>query len=161
MPLFSCASSPELQHCCAGIYAKDKLRPTSPPLYGGERYKHDRIRIAYVSADFRNHAVAHALCGVLEHHDRTRFAPLAFSLCKREADPIQRRLAAAFEHFTDAETLSDERIASLLREKEIDIAVDLMGYTHESRPGIFARRPAPIQVNYLGFPGTMGADFMD
>jgi predicted O-linked N-acetylglucosamine transferase (SPINDLY family) len=148
------------QHACARIFARDKF-PAQPPLWRGERYRHDRIRIAYLSADFRNHAVASLMAGVFEHHDKSRFETIAFSFGVEKTGPMRARLEAAFEHFIDVERSSDQEIAKRLRQMEVDIAVDLMGHTGESRPGVLSFRAAPVQVLYLGYAGTMGTDFLD
>ena len=121
---------------------------------------HERLRIAYVSADFREHPVAYLMAGLFEHHDRTRFETLAISL-RNDSSEMQKRLRGAFDQFLDVSAMSDRAVADLMQAKEIDIAVDLMGYTLHSRPGILGYRPAPIQINYLGHPGTMGADHID
>jgi predicted O-linked N-acetylglucosamine transferase (SPINDLY family) len=121
-----------------------------------------RIRIAYVSADLRDHAVAHVLVGVLEKHDRSKFEVHAIALQpEASGTAIGRRLRGAFEHFHDVTTRSDAEIAQLLRALKIDIAVDLNGYTVGARPGIFAQRGAPVQASYLGYAGTLGAAYMD
>ena len=122
---------------------------------------HDKIRIAYVSADFREHAVASLAAGLLAQHDRTRFTTTAVSLAPAPNDAMQGRLTGAFDHFLDVGEKSDAEIVALMQEREIDIAVDLMGHTDAARTGIFAARAAPIQVNFLGYPGTMGADYVD
>jgi len=98
---------------------------------------------------------------VIEQHDRARFEVTAISLGPERQDGMRARLTAAFDRFIDARNMRDREVASLLRGMEIDIAVDLQGYTKGCRPGIFARRAAPVQVNYLGYPGTMGARYMD
>jgi len=126
-----------------------------------QRYNHDRVRLAYVSGDFNNSAVATLMAGVFEQHDRARFETIAISFGTSAQTPMRRRLEAAFERFIDVSRFSDADIARLLRDIEADIAVDLMGYTGECRTGIFAQRPAPLQVNYLGFAGTMGAPYID
>jgi predicted O-linked N-acetylglucosamine transferase (SPINDLY family) len=125
------------------------------------RHSHERLRVAYLSPDLREHPVAHALVGVIEQHDRRRFDVLGVSLAASDASPVGQRLRAAFHEFVDASTLSAEAIAEMLREREIDVAVDLAGHTAGARPAIFASRPATVQVNYLGFPGSTGADFVD
>ena len=155
------SDNPESQLQAARSFAAELYRPAAQPLWQGERYGHERIRLAYLSADFNDHAVATQMAGVFEHHDRTRFEPIAISFRAASGSQRETRLAAAFERFIPAVRQSDAEVAQDLRRMEIDIAVDLMGYTGECRPGIFAFRPAPIQVNYLGFPGTMGAPYMD
>lgn len=135
--------------------------PPARPLWNGTRYRHDRPRIGYFSADFHNHATSFLMAELFERHDRQRFEVHAFSFGPNAADAMRTRLVAAFEHFHELSGATDEAIAARARELEIDIAVDLKGFTAGARPGVFARRPAPVQVNYLGFPGTMGADFID
>ncbi len=146
---------------CARIYADNWYPTAKSPLWTGERYRHDRIRVAYVSADLREHPVAYLLAGVLEAHDRTRFETIAISFGPRQDSAMGRRVAAAFDQFHEVSRMRDAQTAALMRDLEVDIAVDLMGYTQNNRTGIFAMRPAPIQVNYLGFPGSMGASYMD
>lgn len=125
------------------------------------RHAHERLRVAYLSPDFREHPVAHALVGVIEQHDRRRFDVLGVSLAAGDASPVGERLRTAFHDAVDASALGAEAIAGLLREREIDIAVDLAGNTAGAQPAIFASRPATVQLNYLGFPGSTGADFID
>ena len=121
----------------------------------------ERIKIGYYSADFHDHATAHLMAQLFEAHDRQRFEIFAFSFGPHSDGPMRQRLTAAFDHFSDVTKLSDIEIANRSRELNIDIAVDLKGYTQDSRTGIFAHGCAPIQVNYLGYPGTMGCDYID
>jgi predicted O-linked N-acetylglucosamine transferase (SPINDLY family) len=148
------------QRRAAEIMAHDKL-VSGTALWRGERYKHERIRLAYLSADFHSHATAVLAAGLFESHDRSRFETIAISFGPDDATPMRARLKRGFERFIDVRAKSDGEIARLVRELEVDIAVDLKGYTSDARPAVFSQRPAPIQVNYLGFPGTMGAPFMD
>ena len=122
---------------------------------------HRRIRIGYFSADFREHAVAILMAGLFEEHDRSKFEVTAFSLGPDIDDDMRTRLKVAFDKFIDVRAMSDRDVVSLARNFEIDIAVDLNGLTRDARTSIFAMRAAPIQVNYLGYPGTMGADCID
>lgn len=145
---------------CARRYVAEEHPAVAPPIWRGERYGHDRIRLAYVSFDFREQLLAYQIAGVIEHHDRTRIETTAISLHPRVRGGIQDRLRNAFERFVDVSNESDSGVAHLLRELEIDIALDLMGHTRGSRLGIFARRPAPLQVNF-NCPGTTGADYID
>ena len=154
------SDSPEEQLQCASNWVRHECPPTRP-LWQGESYKHDRIRLAYLSADLNNTAVATLMAGVFEHHNRTRFAPIAVSFGPDSPTPMRARLIAAFEAFHDVREKSDQDIAIQLHALGIDIAVDLMGFTGACRPRIFAARPAPVQVNFVGFPGTMGASYMD
>ena len=148
------------QRNAAQIVARDKF-PPAPPMWRGEEYRHDRIRVAYVSADFHAHATAVLTAGIFENHERRRFETVAISFGRDDHSAMRGRLKRAFERFIDVRGRSDVEIAHLVRELEIDIAVDLKGYTSEARPAVFSLRPAPLQVNYLGYPGTMGAPFMD
>jgi predicted O-linked N-acetylglucosamine transferase (SPINDLY family) len=145
---------------CSRLWTELDCPPSPTPLWRGERYDHDRVRIAYVSADFRTHAVASLMAGVFEQHDKMRFDVSAISLSD-ESDSMSERLAPAFERFVPVQGRDHGDVARLLRDMEIDIAIDLMGYTRGSRTPVFALRPAPIQVAHLGFPGTMGASYID
>jgi predicted O-linked N-acetylglucosamine transferase (SPINDLY family) len=120
-----------------------------------------RIRVGYFSADFCDHPVAHLTAGLFERHDRSKFEVIAFSFGPPVKDAMRTRLEGAFDQFIDVSGKTDREIALLARAQGIDIAVDLMGFTLNSRTGIFAERAAPVQVNYLGYPGTMGADYID
>ncbi len=159
--LLPITDSPALQRKAAEIYVRDKCPPRTGPTPILPHPRHDRIRIGYFSADFREHAVTHLMAELFELHDRTQFEILAFSFGPDLKDEMQARVSAAMDRFVDVRTLSDPAVAQLSRELEVDIAVDLMGFTRGSRPGLFAERAAPIQVNYLGYPATMGAPFID
>lgn len=126
-----------------------------------KRGRRETIRIGYYSADYHNHATAHLIAGLFESHDRERFELVAFSFGPESRDAMRQRVSAAFDRFIDVRTHSDEQVAQLSRELEIDIAVDLKGFTQHSRHGIFSCGAAPIQVSYLGYPGTLGAPHMD
>lgn len=155
-------SSPADQQMLVANFAAETFsRLPAGPFWRGERYAHDRIRIGYLSEDFNEHAVSFLATGLFEHHDRTQFETFAFSYGIDDGSEMRRRQLAAFEHFIDVRSDSDRAIAERIRGHEIDIMVDLAGYTGAMRPGILAMRPAPVQVNYLGYPGTMGVDFID
>src|SRR5271169_2011924 len=157
----SVSESPSDQLRCAQTYNKSKYTAPGYALWKGERYCHDRIRVAYLSADFHSHATAYLMAGLFEAHDRSRFETAAISFGPDSKDEMRMRLENSFDRFVDVRNKSDRDTALLLKELEIDIAVDLKGYTKGCRTGIFAWRAAPIQVNYLGYPGTMGADYID
>ena len=159
--LLPCSSDPQIQLICAKSFMQDKIKETFVPLWRGERYSHGRIRLAYLSSDFTDHAVSQLAAGLFERHDRSRFETIAISSGQAKPGPMRVRLEAAFERFVDAAELGDPEIARLVRELEVDIAVDLNGVTDGARPGVFARRPAPVQVNYLGYAGTMGGSHWD
>lgn len=149
------------QSQCARLWAMRELVTPAEPLWRGERYDHSRIRVAYLSADLHVHATTVLMAGVFEHHDKSRFETIAISYGPDDGSAMRERLRAAFDRFLDVRGRTDLEIATALREMEIDIAVDLKGYTNSSRPGILACRPAPVQVHHLGYPGSMGSDSID
>ncbi len=154
------SGSPAAELQCARIFAANW--PASPnPLWRGEPYHHNKIRVAYISANFCDHATSWLAAGLFEHHDKSRFETIAVSLVADDGSEMRARTRAAFDCFIDAERQTDLETAALLRRMEVDIAVDLMGFASGGRPGILALRPAPVQVNYLGHPGTMGASYVD
>jgi protein O-GlcNAc transferase len=134
-----------------------------------ERFQHERprspaarrLKIGYLSADFCRHATALLTAEMFERHDPAKFEIFGYSLNRDDHSAVGARLRAAFDHFADLHDLTDDEAAKRIRSDEIDILVDLKGYTKHARTGILARRPAPVQVNFLGFPATMGADFID
>jgi protein O-GlcNAc transferase len=152
-------SSAADQRQCAERYAQDQ--PIFPPLWRDEVYAHDRIRIAYLSSDFYQHPVAHLTVGLFEAHDRSRFEITGLSFGRDDNSDMRHRIKNAFEHFFDVRDKSDQEIAELVRRLEIDIVVDLNGSPGDNRRTAVARRAAPVQVNYLGYSGTMGADYID
>jgi len=149
------------QRQCAQSYHQQQYPRRLPSAWTGRCHTQEKIRIAYLSADLREHAVSYLLAGVLERHDRSRFDTVAISFKARADSGTGARIANAFDRFIDVSGQNDSQVAALVRDLEIDIAVDLMGYTGGSRTGILARRPAPLQVSYLGYSGTMGAPFID
>jgi len=159
--LLSLADDPLLHKKSAEIYAHDKY--SFNPILGTivRRSKKAKIRIGYFSADFKNHPVSLLTAEIFELHDKARFEITAFSFGVDDKSLLRRRLSKAFDKFIDVMTFSDQQIAELSRELGIDIAIDLGGFTQDSRTGIFSHRAAPIQVNWLGYPGTLGCDFID
>ena len=119
------------------------------------------MRIGYLSADFHLHATAALIAELFELRDTERFEVFGYSIGAHDEGPMRKRLVAALDHFHDLTDLSHDEAAARIRQDEIDILVDLKGYTFQARAEILARRPAPIQVNYLGYPSTMGARFID
>jgi predicted O-linked N-acetylglucosamine transferase (SPINDLY family) len=152
---------PQLQKRCSMIYAKTKIYPASPVEIISKRQRGEKIRIGYFSMDFRDHPVSHLIADLVKLHNRNKFKIYGFSFGIKTNDPIRKRLEKTFDKFFDTRTLSDLNTARLSREQGIDIAIDLGGYTQNSRPGIFACRAAPIQISYLGFPGTTGSSQLD
>ena len=136
-------------------------RVSFPAVWRSKIYSHDRIRIGYFSADFRHHPIGHLTAGLFEHHDKSRFEITAISFGPDDGSDWRNRIKAAAENFVDIRGMTDEKVADFIRHHEIDIIVDLMGLTQDCRFSVLSRRVAPIQVNFLGYPGTMGADFMD
>ncbi|TRZ64794.1 MAG: tetratricopeptide repeat protein, partial [Rhodocyclaceae bacterium] len=160
-PVLSISNSRVLHRKAAEIWGKAKY-PVGQTLPGIEiRSRHDKIRIGYFSADFHNHATAYLMAELFELHDKSKFELTAFSFGPDQNDDMRRRLVAAFDRFVNVREQSDRDVAVLARSMNIDIAVDLKGFTQDARPGIFSVRAAPVQVNYLGYPGTMGAGYID
>ncbi|CAN1488147.1 Spy Predicted O-linked N-acetylglucosamine transferase, SPINDLY family [Burkholderiaceae bacterium] len=160
VPLFL-IDNPHLHHQCAINYINDLYPPN--PILGliPKRNKKTKIRVAYFSADFGRHAVSALTAELFELHNKNDFEVIAFSFSLNDKSEMHLRLSRAFDQFIDARALSDREIAQLAREMQIDIAIDLGGFTGENRTGPFAFRVAPIQVNYLGYPGTLGANYFD
>ncbi|HWU54666.1 MAG TPA: tetratricopeptide repeat protein [Rhizomicrobium sp.] len=146
---------------CARNTLREILPPPSPPLWTGQTHAHDRIRLAYLSPDFRDHPVGVQLAEVLTHHDRARFEVIAISSGNDDGSAIRRRLRLGFDQFHDVQDKGDDDVARLMRTLEVDVAVDLSGHTLGHRFGALAQRPAPVQVTWLGYPGTTGGDFID
>jgi predicted O-linked N-acetylglucosamine transferase (SPINDLY family) len=160
--LFALSDNAFLHKKCSETYAQAEYPSniTLGPIL--KLSKKEKIRIAYFSPDFRNHPVSFLTSELFEIHDRSRFEVFAFSLKKAPAnDEMNIRLRKGFDKFIDVDNMSDPDIAQLARELEIDIAIDLAGPTQYSRAKIFSYRAAPVQVNWLGYPGTIGANFMD
>lgn len=157
---FHASSSPAHQLTCVKTYVAEVV-PERGAAIPRTPSPVSRLRVAYISADFRNHATAHLTAGLFEEHDRERFEISAISYGPDDGSKMRGRLKAAFERFEDVSHLPDEDVVELIRQLDIEVLVDLGGFTAGARPKILARRAAPIQVNYLGFPGTMGASYID
>ena len=145
----------------AESFTQDRFAPSLSPLWTGEAYSHDRIRVGYLSADYHEHATSYLMAELFESHDKDRFETYAISFGKHSDGAMRQRLVNAFDHFIDVNDKTDREVAEMMRELEIDIAIDLKGYTADARPGILSHRPCPVQAQYLGFPGTMGAPYID
>jgi protein O-GlcNAc transferase len=159
--LFAYSGDPSLQLKCARNWIRNAIPVLPQPLWTGWVYRHERLRIAYLSADFRRHAVASLIAELFELHDRSRFEVLGVSLGVDDRSDVRARLVKSFDQFHDVRPKTDHDAAKLLNALRVDIAVDLTGYTQGARPDILARRPAPLQMSYLGYPGTTGAEFID
>lgn len=156
--------APQQQLYCAESYLERNgfiEKPLSTQPFELIQPAQSRIKVAYVSADFYNHATAVLMAELFEIHDKSRFEIYAYSYGINTEDDWRIRLRKAFEHFYEVSDWDDKAIAEHIQAQHIDIVIDLKGYTTHSRTGIFSYRPAPIQINYIGFPGTMGASFID
>jgi protein O-GlcNAc transferase len=158
--LLSLTDSPELLLSATQIWSQDQFSAI-PTYLASKPTKKEKIRIAYFSADFGIHPVSFLSVELFELHDRSQFETFAFSFGNQPDNYMLNRIRVAFDHFMDVKDKTDQEIASLARELGIEIAVDLGGHTTNARTSVFAYRAAPIQVNYLGYAGTMGTTFHD
>ena len=149
------------QRRAAEIWCADKhpLKPSLGPII--KSLRKSKIRIGYYSADFHNHATTQLMAELFEKHDKSSFELIGFSFGPDKKDEMRKRVSQSFDQFIDVTSISDESVAQMSRELGIDIAVDLKGLTLDARLGIFSYRAAPIQVSYLGYPGTLGAGYID
>ncbi|HEX3755531.1 MAG TPA: tetratricopeptide repeat protein, partial [Rhizomicrobium sp.] len=161
LALLGYLDDPQILRLSSAQYLSDLFGPT---IFAAERpalLAHNRIRIAYVSGDFHEHATAYLMADLFERHDRSQFEVYGVSFGPNDHSEMSQRLSRAFDQFHDVQSCSDAEVVDLMRRLEVDIAIDLKGFTSGERPGIFSRRAAPIQVNYLGYPGTMAAVWWD
>jgi len=156
---FCLTMSAKAQLRCTDLFVAAEY-PAPAPLVT-KATQHDRVRLAYLSSDFFNHATAYLVAELFERHDRARFEVVGLSWGKDDRSAMRERLKAGVDRFVEIGGMSDKQIAELMRDQGIDIAIDLKGFTGNNRAGIFAHRGAPLQVNYLGFPATMGRAFID
>ena len=161
LALMAITDDPHAHQQSARLFAAQHFPPARTRLWNGEIYRHERIRLAYFSADLREHPVGHLVAGVIERHDKNRFETIGVSLGVDDGSRLRARMQGAFDEFVDMRGLSARRIADWLREREIDVLVDLGGFTSDARSDVLALKPAPVQVNWLGYPGTMGVPYMD
>jgi len=160
-PLLALVDDPELHQISAKIYLNKTIPVVMNQPQLRKRDRKHRIKIGYFSCDFYDHATAYLMADFFELHNRSLFEIIAFSYGPQTNDEMHQRLKRSFDQFIDVAHLDDRQIANLSKEHGIDIAVDLKGFTQGSRLGIFAQRAAPIQISYLGYPGTRSAKFMD
>ena len=155
------ARSERSLYFCAKMYNKKEF----PKFVGGSTRQplnnHGKIRIGYLSGELREQATSHLIVGVLESHNRSRFEIYGIDNGWDDQSEIRRRISASVNGMIQIRQLSDQLAVAAIQDNQIDILVNLNGYFGEMRMGVFARRCAPVQVNYLGFPGTLGADYMD
>jgi len=159
--LLATPSTPAQQRSCAELLVLTKHPYVKSATNKKSLRTHAKIRLGYFSPDFYDHPVGKLTAELFERHDRSKFEIFGFYYGTPKNDPIHQRLCTAFDHFIDVRTLSDQEIVTSSRRLEIDIAIDLAGYTANARSGIFAQHTAPIQVNYLGYAGTTGAPYFD
>lgn len=155
-PLIGLSDDPALQRWHAERAARHQLPPAAPRPDPRPAAPGARLRIGYFSSDFEDHATLVLMAGLFEHHDRTRHEVFAYSYGREDDSAPRRRLVAAVEHFRDIRRMSDADIAARARMDGIDIAIDLKGFNVGSRLAIFAHRAAPVQMSWLGWPGTLG-----
>jgi len=161
LPFLALIDSPSIQRKSSEIWVNDKY-PFNSSFGSILKSKHrDKIKVGYYSPDFREHAIAHLITELFELHDKNHFELFGFYFGPPDSSKMHKRVSFAFNQFIDVRLESDKDIALMSREIGIDIAVDLAGFTGLARTDIFAYRAAPIQVNYLGYPGTMGAEYID
>ena len=159
--VLSLVDSPALQKKAAETYVR-RIYPSNQTLgIIGPRPGYKKIRIGYISADFNEHPVGQLMAGVIEQHDKSRFETIGISLGVDDQSALRGRFMSSFDKFIDARLMGTLELTSLIRSFEVDVAVNLGGFTLNARTDLFASRVAPIQVNFLGYPGTMGADYMD
>jgi predicted O-linked N-acetylglucosamine transferase (SPINDLY family) len=161
MPFMAIAETVADARKCAEVFGQHKFPPSPTPLWDGQKYLHRRKRVAFISGDFRQHPVGYLLVGLIE---RLRGGPLetyCISSCIPDSSDTYRRFRCGFDHYLDVQDKSGIEVARLLRAHEIDIAIDLSGYTAGSRLEILSHRPAPVQMTYLGYPGTLGLPYID
>ncbi len=161
LAMLSASDDPALQLETALRYVKEKISGDFSPLAPGKGYKHDRLRIGYLSSNFGWHAVTILTAELFELHDRKRVEVFGFSSAADDNTAMGKRVQNAMDHFIHIDQMSDEAAAAAIRSAEIDILIDLQGLTQGFRPYILARRPAPVQITYLGFPGTTGLPWID
>ena len=160
--IMASSPSPADQLLCARVWGSHLARRSDVPTRErATRSAGERIRIGYLSADFHHHATAMLIAEVLETHDRGAFEIVGYSLGPDDGSALRARLVQAFDRFVDLRGASDADAAAMIRADAIDVLLDLKGFTQHARVAILAHRPAPVQVNYLGFPGTMGVPFID
>lgn len=161
LAMLDLTDDPALQLAAARRYVEEKVDKDPVSLAPVQGYAHQRVRVGYLSSDLCLHPVAMLMVELLERHDREHFEVYAFSWSREDGSDLRRRVRQAVDHYVPIGAMTDEQAAACIREHEIDVLIDLQGLTSGARANILARRPAPHQVAYLGFPGTSGMPFMD
>jgi predicted O-linked N-acetylglucosamine transferase (SPINDLY family) len=162
LAMLSASDDPQAQLDAARRFVAEKVMPqTATPLAPADGYRHDKLRIGYLSSDLCSHAVSILTVELFELHDREHFEVYAFSWSREDGTPLRARVVQAMDHYVPIGALSDEEAARAIRAREIDILVDLHGLTLGTRPDILSWRPAPVQLTYLGFPGPTALPCLD
>ena len=161
MTIMSITDDAALARQCIEIYAKDKYGDPLFKLWNGEKYAHRRQRVAFISGDFRIHPVGYLLIEMIENFDKEKFELTGVFTGTPDGSDLWKRYRCAFDHYLDAKNIPSLELAKLLRAMEIDIAIDLSGHTEGTKLDVLSHRPAPVQMTYLGFPGTLGLPFID
>lgn len=159
--MLSATNDPQQQLDTAIAFVESKVVADAHIMSDKSGYHHKRLRIGYISSDFRTHAVSLLTVELFELHDRSKFEIYGFCSTPQDTSPLRLRVIKAMDHFVRIADMSDEEAARSIRSHEIDILVDLQGLTSGLRPNIFKYRPAPVQITYLGFPGTTGLPGID
>ena len=161
MTVMSITDDAALARQCIETYAKDNYGDPLFKLWNGEKYAHRRKRVAFISADFRIHPVGYLLIEMIENFDKEKFELTGVFTGTPDGSDLWKRYRCAFDHYLDAKNMPSLELAKLLRAMEIDIAIDLSGHTEGTKLDVLSHRPAPVQMTYLGFPGTLGLPFID
>jgi protein O-GlcNAc transferase len=159
--MLSVEDNPERQLIRSRNWVKESYKQQPLPFPEKPKVRPKRLKIGYFSADFHDHATLYLMSGLLKSHDTSKFEIFAYSYGRSKTGDLRQKLEGSIEHFYDLTDDSDSSIVELCRSHGLDIAIDLKGYTGSNRSAIFQYRLAPIQVNYLGYPGSMGAEFID
>lgn len=161
LALLAGSDDPAAQLAASRRYVNKKVLPLQAPLAAPDGYHHSRLRIGYLSSDFCNHAVSILTAELYALHDRTKFEVYGFCWSREDGSPLRARVVGAMDHYIRIDGMTDEAAARCIREHEIDILVDLHGLTLGTRHDILSWRPAPVQITYLGFPGTTALPAID
>ncbi|MDA9896227.1 tetratricopeptide repeat protein [Amylibacter sp.] len=159
--LLSFEDAPERHRLRSENYAKEHFPVKSTKQFEKPSQMPKRLRIGYFSADFKEHPASYLMFKIIECHDRSLFDVYGYSIGQPKLDKMREKISGAFDVFKDIHSSSDIEALKTIHNDKIDIAIDLTGYTKDSRTNLFSSRLAPVQINYLGYPGTLGADFMD
>jgi protein O-GlcNAc transferase len=159
--LLAISDSAKSQQKAAQIFGAHRFPDSDNPLWRGEKYRHRKKRVAFISSDFREHPVGYLLIGLIENFDKSQYETIGVSLGIREGSELYKRYRNAFDFYLSCGDKPGIAIAQLMKAMEVDIAIDLSGYTSGSRLDILSHRPAPVQISYLGYSGTLNVPYID